>query len=298
MFPPTAAVNQFGGIATRQQLINTGLSGYDLTRAVRSGRIIRVRQARYATLDASPDAIAATRVGGLLAGISAAKSYGLWSGMDRRLHISVGTNSARLRTNVAPSFRPAGRHLTPDTSHRRIVIHWLVGGAVPELGPECWRVPLGACLRQVVEWSDQETAIACLDTALRLTPLRPLDIAELFSRAPVADRLIAAESRYGCHSGTESLVAQRLRFLAISFRQQVLIEGVGRVDFGIRDTKVILEVDSRLYHDDPEAYERDRWRDAELVKRGYTVIRLSYLRITTDWAWCVSIIRAAISSLD
>ena len=295
MFTPSNTVAALGGIATRQQLIASGFSGYDLTRAVRSGRLIRVRQARYAVADASPDALAATRVGGLLAGTSAADSYGLWSGMDRRLHISVGTNSARLRTNVAPSFLAPRRSLTPDTSRRRVVIHWLIGGAVPELGPECWRVPLSTCLRQVVEWSDRETAIACLDTALRLTTLSPLDIDELFSDASAAERLIAAECRYGCDSGTESLVAQRFRGLGIAYRQQVMIPDVGRVDFGIRGTKIIIEVDGKRYHDDPAAYERDRWRDAELVKRGYTVIRLSYLRVTTDWAWCAGIVLATIA---
>ena len=102
----------------------------------------------------------------MLAGPSAADSYGLWHGFDTRLHVSVGENSSRLRTNVAPSFRKLGQRLSPDTSNRSTVVHWLVDGAVPELGPECWRVPLPVCLRQMVEWCDRETAIACLDTAL------------------------------------------------------------------------------------------------------------------------------------
>ena len=163
-------VAAFGGIATRQQLIHAGLSGFDLTIAVKRGEVRRVRQARYATAEATFDALAAARVGGLLAGTSAARSYGLWAGFDTRLHISVEANSARLRTNYPPSFSVRPVELTPDTSRRRIVLHGLKDGAVPELGPECWRVSLLVCLRQVVAWCDRETAVACVDSALTLVP--------------------------------------------------------------------------------------------------------------------------------
>ena len=291
-----ALIDSLGCIATRQQVIAAGYTGYDLTRAVRTGTIRRVRQARYATPGASFDAVAATRVGGLLAGPSAASSYGLWSGMDTRLHLSVGANSSRLRTNLPPSFHERAVPLTPDTVGRRIVIHWLVGGAVPETGSECWRVPLPVCLRQVVSWCDRETAIACLDTSLTVLNLSRSGIAEYFRDSPAADRLIAGRCRPGSDSGTESLVRQHLEAIGIAHRQQVVIRGVGRVDFGIVGTRVVIEVDSKEHHGDPKAFERDRWRDGELLARGYIVIRLSYQRVTTDWPWCRRVILAAISA--
>ena len=291
---PTPIISSLGRIATRQQLIASGCSGYDLTRAVRAGRIRRVRQARYATPDAPPDALAATRVGGLVAGPSAAHSYGLWAGFDTRLHVSVGANSSRLRTNIAPGLLPPRRRLTPDSSGRSVVLHWLVGGAVPELGPECWRVSLSVCLRQMVEWSDPETAVACLDTALSVQKLSRRKLMAFFADASAPDRLIAGQCRAGSDSGTESLARQRLEALGIAIRQQVKISGVGRVDIGVVGTRIIIEVDSRKHHDDPDAFERDRWRDAELVSRGYVVIRLSYLRVTADWPWCVRTITGAI----
>lgn len=293
MFSVQATVAALGGVATRQQLIAAGLSGFDLTIAVGRGEVRRVRQARYVTADASFDAVAAARVGGLLAGTSAARSYGLWSGFDTRLHLSVGANSARLRTNVPPSFtgRPTG--LTPDTSARRIVLHWLEGGAVPELGPECWRVPLPVCLRQVVAWCDRETAIATLDTALALLP-RGL-VLDAFASAPVSQREVVAECRPGSDSGYESIVRQRLGVLGIVVIQQVRIPGVGRVDGLIAGTRVVLEVDGRGYHDDPDAVEEDRRRGAELVAAGYTRVQLSSTRIRTDWAWCVRMVRGAMA---
>ncbi len=289
---PARIIDSLGGIATRQQLIAQGCSGFDLTIAVQRTEIRRVRQARYSTPKASSDAVIATRVGGLLAGPSAARSYGLWSGFDPRVHISVGANSSRLRTNFAPSFQP--EVLTPDFSEREIVVHWLVDGAVPELGPECWRVPLASCLLQVVSWCDMETAVACLDTALTKHFGSRSKLLDVFRGATLAERLVAGACENGSDSGTESIVRQRLLAVGIHVIQQVQF-AVGRIDMRVKDTRILIEVDSREFHDGHEARERDRFRDAELVAIGYVVIRLSYKRIVEDWGWCLRIIRAAIS---
>lgn len=286
------AVNALGGIATRQQLLREGLTGFDLTRAVRRASVRRVRQGRYASSTASGDAIAATRVGGMLAGPSAAASYGLWAGFDTRLHISVGSNSSRLRMNGAPSVVPIGRR-TPDTSPREVVVHWLEGGAVPELGPECWRVPMRVCLRQVVEWGDKETAMACLESALRSISLT--ELRHIFTDACPAHRLIAAAAQPGAGSGPETIVDLRISSTGIHLRRQVFVTSVGWVDFGVVGTKIVIEIDGYEYHSDPAAFERDRRRDAQLVALGYTVIRLSFRQVFEQWAWCESVILAAIA---
>lgn len=284
-----------GGIATRQQLIAAGLSGYDITAAVRNGIVRRVRQARYATSRATEASLAAVRVGGMLAGLSAARSYGLWSGFDSRVHISVGRNASRLRTNIPPRFSNPAQPLTPDTANDQIVLHWLRDGSTPELGPECWRVPVERALRQVVRWSDEETAIACLDTARTLFGYETGDYSVLFSDAPARDRLVASRSRPGSESGPESLVRQRLDALGVPYRQQVTMSGIGRVDFGLIGTTIVIEVDSRQFHDHDVAFERDRWRDGELGARGYVDLRLSYARVTADWPWCERMILGALA---
>lgn len=285
-------IDAFGGIATRQQVIAAGGTGYALTGAVRAGLIRRVRQARYASPHALPSAVVATRVGGLLAGPSAAESYGLWSGSDTRVHVSVGSNSSRLRTNYPPSFRVAP--LSSDRGSREIRVHWLKGGAVPELGPECWRVPLSVCLRQVVEWCEPETAIACLDTAITSLHLSPSAIKAVFADASAAARLTASSARRGSDSGLESLFRQRMSRL-LPLAQQVPIPGVGRVDFRVVGTDVLIEVDGREHHAGSDAFERDRWRDAELTARGFRVIRFSYRRIIHEWPWCERMVLAALA---
>lgn len=290
MTDPVPIIDALGHVATRQQLIAAGCSGFDLTIAVRRAEIWRVRQARYVTPGASSDAIAAARVGGMLAGTSAARSYGLWSGFDRRLHISVGDHGSRLRTNFAPNLKP--ERLTPDFSDREVVLHWLVDGAVPERGPECWRVSLATCLRQVVSWTDPETAIACLDTARTVFGLSAGAIADIFRDAPVADRLRAGASRSGSDSGPESVVRQRLSAAGFAVVQQVAFPGM-RVDIGIVGTRALIEVDSEEFHGSAESRDRDQRRDSELLRRGFVVVRLPFDRIFGDWPWCLEQVKNA-----
>lgn len=291
---PQALIRRFGGAATRQQLVAAGMTGYDITRAVRQGHIIRCRQARYVLPTTNPAIVTAVRVGGLLAGPSAAASYGLWSGHTSRIHISIGASSSRLRTNRPPSFSGAGR-LTSDRSGEWIQLHWLRAGATPELGPECWRVSLETCLRQVAAWCDRETAIACLETAISIHGLSLARIAAIFRDAPARSRVLAAAVRRGSESGIESIVAHRLTDRGVRVRQQVEIPRVGRVDMEIVGTRVVVEVDGRQYHQRPGEFENDRRRDAELVALGYGVIRLSYSQVITNWKWCERVILDALA---
>lgn len=293
MTDPVEVTNLAGGVATRQQILAAGCTGYDITRAVRLGFLRRVRQARYVTERATLNAIVAARVGGQLAGPSAADSYGLWSGLDPRLHLSVGANSARLRTAVQPSLLLPGQELEGDLIRRRIRLHWIEDGAVPETGRECWRVPVAVCLRQVVDWCDTETAVACLDTALTLLPVCRDELIESFRDASSRAQGVVRRSRAGSDSGTESLVRQRLAGIGVRVSQQVWVAGVGRVDMVVVGSRVVVEVDSS-FHDSPEARVEDARRDAELVAQGYVVVRLPYERIISDWAWCERTILSAV----
>ncbi len=282
---------RFGQIATRQQLLGAGCSGTDLTKAVRCGELFRIRQARYATADAPFDARVAVRVGGMLAGPSAASSFGLWGGFDERIHVSVGHRGGRLRTVTEPTF--AAGHTLVDRMRVPVVVHWLRGGATPEKGPNCWRVPLPMALRQVVRWCDTETAVACLDTALA-QGCTVRDLLRIFATEPPRSRNIAALARQGSESGIESLVRQRLQAVGIQPRQQVQFPGIGRVDMVIGDN-LVLEVDGFGFHSDRLAFESDRRRDADLVALGFRVMRLSYARVTGDWPSCERGIRSALT---
>ena len=286
-----------GNIATRSQLVARGVSGGDLTTAVRLGEIRRVRRAYYATPAATVDAVHAVRVGGRLAGLSAARSYGLWAGFETRLHVSLLANASRLRTNLAPSvvasqepgFAPS---LTPDTGRREVVLHWL---AERSTNGECWRSSIPETLAQVASWCDRETAVACLDTARTAFGLGVAEIERALAGTAAQARMLASRSSPGSDSGPESVVRQRLLALSIDVAQQVRFEGVGFVDMQVKGTNILIEIDGRSYHSDPVTFENDRRRRNELVQRGYVVLQFSFKQVFEEWAWCESMILGALS---
>jgi very-short-patch-repair endonuclease len=48
------------------------------------------------------------------------------------------------------------------------------------------------------------------------------------------------------------------------------------VDFLWPDHRFVVEADSRAFHSTPLAFERDRWRDRELLRAGYTTYRVTH----------------------
>ena len=48
--------------------------------------------------------------------------------------------------------------------------------------------------------------------------------------------------------------------------------------------RLVIEVDSREFHDDPKAFERDRRRDLLLKALGFEIVRVSYAQVMGDWS--------------
>jgi very-short-patch-repair endonuclease len=61
----------------------------------------------------------------------------------------------------------------------------------------------------------------------------------------------------------------------------VQLEGY-EVDFLWRDAGLVVEVDGFAFHSDRGAFEADRLRDAELVARGLTVIRVTWRQMAEE----------------
>jgi hypothetical protein len=57
---------------------------------------------------------------------------------------------------------------------------------------------------------------------------------------------------------------------------------VGRFDFGYRDIRVLIELDSKRWHLDPEVFERDRDKQNRAQQLGWTVYRFTWQQITTS----------------
>jgi hypothetical protein len=61
-----------------------------------------------------------------------------------------------------------------------------------------------------------------------------------------------------------------------------LIEGRIEVDFLWPEQRFVLEADSRDFHATEAAFERDRWRDRELMRVGYASLRVTYQQVKVE----------------
>lgn len=274
-------VDAVGGIATRQQLLALGHTGWQLTAAVRLGAVQRIRRGWYRSAIATPAAVEAVRVGGQLSHTSAATSYGLWSGLDRRLHVTVAQGASRLR-------RPS------TFASSKVVIHWVHPGRQPLTDLVTWRVGLEECLRGVVRTSSAETAIACLDTAITEYGFTLAEIQSMFQDEPAESRRRAASAQEGADSGTESVARQRFGKLGYAVEQQVNLIGVGWVDL-VLNGRLVVEIDGFTYHSTPDDVDRDYRRDAALTARAIPHLRFTYAQVMYDWAFVESAVHACLS---
>lgn len=69
-----------------------------------------------------------------------------------------------------------------------------------------------------------------------------------------------------------------------------LIEGRIEVDFLWPEQRFVLEADSRDFHGTEVAFERDRWRDRELMRVGYASLRVTKRQAETETAAIVEAI--------
>jgi very-short-patch-repair endonuclease len=71
-------------------------------------------------------------------------------------------------------------------------------------------------------------------------------------------------------------VVTRAQLLALGLDRDAIRYMLWRVQ------RVIVELDSREFHDADQPFEEDRERDAELVAAGWRVVRVTWRRLTGD----------------
>ena len=265
-------VAALGGMAQKQQLVRRGARDLDLTRAVRSGEVVRVRNGWYSTLSEQSPELRAVRVGGRLTGISAVIALGGWVLGPHRLHVAVNENAARLRTQH-------NRHRRLDVKNARdVVVRW-VDKQQSERG-SAFSVGLLDALERVVLDEEFETAVAALDWALHTAAIDLIDFESLILRLPAELRGIRDWVDIACESLPESLSRTRIRLAGHSVRSQVPMSGGRAIDLVV-DEVAGIEVDGEATH--LTKFESDRSKDVDITLMELHALRPSARMVFHDW---------------
>jgi very-short-patch-repair endonuclease len=276
------------GLVRRRDLAMTNGA---ITRAVNSGRLLRLFPGIYAKAVPAIEADARLRRAALLyAGahahlscLSACAEWGIAGPACELVHVTT----ARRRIREVPRLRP----------HRRIGADCVFKGDVPVS-------PLDAA---VVE------AFGCLRGA---GARRSLLIAAISGRHVQPDRLRAAAARGsggrpallallddiagGSHSEAELELLKVIRAAGLPEPSRqlgvVVRERVIYLDVAFAEQRLAIEVDGRAWHFNAQQRSADIRRDVALGAAGWLVLRFLYEQITNEPRWVAEQIRAALSA--
>lgn len=246
------------GIYTTAELYKLGYSTKSQLRAaIELQQLTRLRRGIYATPDAHPEVAKAIQLGGSIGCLRAASIIGLWVPPHSCRAIIIPANASVPRSSV--SFHRA-RNNTPTTFPRIQEILW-----------------------QVARNHDAETAAIVIESALNLRQVRPEQVQWVLRNLPKHTAQRIRQTHYDAQSGSETRVRRFLESRRVNVRTQVFIPSVGRVDLLV-GRSLIIECDSRTHHSSPINYEEDRRRDLAAHLLGFTVLRLSYRQIWSEWS--------------
>ena len=65
------------------------------------------------------------------------------------------------------------------------------------------------------------------------------------------------------------------------------------VDFLFAEQRLVVETDGWRYHRTREQFERDRHRDATLIRAGYRVLRFTHRQLSAEPTTALATLRAA-----
>jgi very-short-patch-repair endonuclease len=277
-------VHSLGGMAQKRQLVARGARDLDLTRAVKSGEVIRARQGWYTTLPPEDPGVRAVRVGGRLTGLSALAAMGAWVLNAPDLHVSVPANAARLRSQWNRLAR------LNVASTRGVILHW----EQPDVAERGTPVAVGLvdALHRAVLDEALETAVAVIDWALRTGQLDDFDFERLIAALPANRQYIREWVDPLCDSLPESLSRTRLRLSGHKVVSQVAVGDLESIDLLVDDI-VAIEIDGDEHHRD--RFEKDRAKDVTITIARLHVLRPSARMVFGQWDRVARAIDVALS---
>ncbi|MFJ6533028.1 endonuclease domain-containing protein [Microbacterium sp. NPDC091662] len=262
------ALNARNGIARVATLRRSGVTDHTLRQAVRAGVVISVCRGWVGLPAADPMLLAAAKRGVVLSCVTVAARKDLWVTAASQPHVAAPAKSGH--ANAA-----------------RGVVHW--SRPIFPRDPELLEDSIENALVLVARCQPYEDALATWESAMRAGAVDP----DVLDRAPLppAARRLMIDARPFADAGTETIFRTRLAWLDVPITPQVWVIG-HRVDFLIGE-RLVVQIDGG-HHVGPQRAS-DIAHDAELMLRGYHVIRIGYDQLMNHWASVQSRILAAIA---
>jgi very-short-patch-repair endonuclease len=228
-----------------------------------------IRRGWVALPDADPVTVGAATRGVVITCVSAAERIGLWVPEASPLHVAARPNAARVRV---PS---------------QVVIHW-ARPVVPR-DPETTVDEIVNTLSLVAQCQPREIALVIWESALnkRLIDKRLLSGFEL----PHPARELLELATPFSDSGLETIFVTRLRWLDVPMVPQAWLHG-HRIDLLIGE-RLVIQIDGATHVGAQRT--TDIEHDAQLMLRGYTVLRFGYEQIMARWPEVQAIIMDAVA---
>ena len=274
MIDPAQVIVQLGGVALGSRLQEFGISRTTLARHVATGTIERIRSGVFAVPQLVPSVREALAHGGALTCTSVLRSHGVWvlhEGTEP--HVWMGASGrARPHANCT------------------CVSHYYRGD--PPLG----KATIERALLHLYRCQGDEAFFAAFESAWKLRLLSRAARARVRAALPASARWLIDLARADADSGLESLLRLRLHLLGIRLECQVVISGVGKVDFVIGG-RLILEADGKENHASEKMRHKDLVRDAAASLRGYETLRFDYSQLIHDWPTVQAAIIGALNRL-
>lgn len=287
---------QNGGIVSRDQAIALGMSIRTLARRVKTNHLVAIAPGILAL----PGAVqtergllraAAAGIGGVASHQSAARLHGL----APRDTLTVSVTVPVRRSN---RFHSVVVHESTDLAANETT--WIEG--IPVTDPPRTLVDL-ATVASKYELADLvDESVRRRLTTYDATATRLESIARKGKPGVVKLRSVLEARQSKAKETDSNLEIRVLRLLAnyglpepsTQFRPPWLRAINGRVDFAYVEEQVIVEADSKRWHDSPEAFQRDRERDNLAQIAGWTILRFTWSDMTERPSYVAATVRAAL----
>jgi very-short-patch-repair endonuclease len=258
-------------MVTRRQLLDAGLNAATIEYQLRTGRLHRVHRNVYAVGHRPPSplaramaAVLACGPGAVLSHRSAAALWEIAARHDGPVDVTARTNREHPGVRVHRS-----RTLHPED----VTTHFGIRVTTP-----------ARTLLDIAETTDDRTLMRAVNDARIKWRVTRHDLAALLARSP--GRRAAKRLRPFVHHATGPTRSDlEDAFLAFVDRFELPRPEVNQaiagheVDIVWREHRLVVELDSREFHDGDEPFETDRDRDADLLAAGFPVVRVTWRRL-------------------